>query len=39
MMFAPDGVGKVLSPGTPSDHHALDNLIGDLRKYGFKWRR
>lgn len=38
MFLAPDGVNKVTGSGTPSDHAALDNLIGDLRRYDFKWR-
>lgn len=36
--YAPDGVNIVHASGTPSDHRALDNLIGRLRKYGFVWK-
>jgi hypothetical protein len=37
-LLAPDGVNIVTVHGTPSDHHALDNMIGDMRPYGFKWK-
>lgn len=38
MFYAPDGVNKVLAGGTPSDHRALQNLLADLRRYGFEWK-
>lgn len=38
MFLAPDGINKVTAGGTPSDHRALANLLGDLRRYGFKWK-
>jgi predicted RNA binding protein YcfA (HicA-like mRNA interferase family) len=38
MFLAPDGINKVTAGGTPSDHRAVANLLGDLRRYGFKWK-
>lgn len=38
MLFAPDGINKVTASGTPSDHRALDNLLSNLRRYGFTWK-
>jgi hypothetical protein len=38
LFLAPDGINKVTAGGTPSDHRALDNLLSDLRRYGFKWK-
>lgn len=36
LAYAPDGVGLVTIPGTPSDSRSLRNTISDLRKHGFK---
>lgn len=36
--YAPDGENIVHAGGTPSDHRALDNLVAQLRRYGFKWK-
>lgn len=38
MLLAPDGVNKVRCAATPSENRGLDNLISELRKYGFKWK-
>lgn len=38
MLFAPDGVNKVTISGTPDDHRAVNNLLSDLRRYGFEWK-
>ena len=38
MYLAPDGDNKVTAPGTPSDSRGMDNLLGDLRRYGFEWK-
>lgn len=38
MFFAPDGINKVTSGGTPGDHRAQANLLAQLRRYGFKWK-
>jgi hypothetical protein len=37
MLFAPDRIGKVMVHKTASDHHALGNLLSEMRKLGFKW--
>jgi len=36
--FAPDGENIVHGAGTPSDRRALDNLLSQLRRYGFVWK-
>lgn len=38
MFFAPDGVNKTTTGGTPSDHRAVNNLLAELRRYGFEWK-
>jgi len=38
MFFAPDGVNKVTAGGTPSDHRGIDNVLAELRRYGFNWK-
>lgn len=38
MYMAPDGVNKVTVSGTPSAQGAIDNVLGDLRRYGFLWK-
>lgn len=34
--YAPDGVGIVHLPGTPSDHRSLKNTVAQLRHHGYK---
>lgn len=36
--YAPDGVNIVHASGTASDHRTLDNLLAQLKRYGFQWR-
>jgi hypothetical protein len=36
--YAPDGEHIVHASGTPSDHRSLDNLVAQMRRYGFKWK-
>ncbi len=38
MLLAPDGVNMVRCAATPSDYKGLNNLIAELRKYGFTWK-
>jgi predicted RNA binding protein YcfA (HicA-like mRNA interferase family) len=38
MFLAPDGVNKLTTGGTPSEHRAIDNLLASLRRYGFEWK-
>lgn len=33
--YAPDGVGRVTIPGTPSDHRSMKNTLADLRRHGY----
>lgn len=35
MILHRDGQGKVLLPGTPSDHRSKRNAIAELRRNGF----
>lgn len=35
-LFAPDGRGIVVAPGTPSDHRSIDNFVADLKRHGYK---
>lgn len=37
-LLAPDGVGIVTVHLTESDHRSINNTIGRMRKYGFKWK-
>lgn len=37
--YAPDGKNIVIAPSTPSDSRWKQNLIADLRRYGFRWNR
>lgn len=34
--YAPDGVGIVHIPGTPSDHRSIRNTLAQLRQHGYK---
>lgn len=36
--YAPDGTNIVHAAGTPSDRRSIDNLIAQLRRYGFRWK-
>lgn len=36
--FAPDGETILTAPGTPSEHRWLNNLLPQLRRYGFVWK-
>jgi predicted RNA binding protein YcfA (HicA-like mRNA interferase family) len=38
MYLAPDGVNKVTAPGTPGGGRGMDNLLSELRRYGFEWK-
>jgi hypothetical protein len=38
MFLAPDGVNKLTTGGTPSEHRAIPNLLAALRRYGFQWK-
>lgn len=38
MFYAPDGINKVLAPGTPGGGRGIQNLIAKLRSYGFVWK-
>ena len=37
-LYAPDGEHIVDASGTPSDRRGLDNMLAQMRRYGFKWR-
>ncbi len=36
LAYAPNGVGLVTIPGTPSDHRSLRNTVSELRKHGYQ---
>jgi predicted RNA binding protein YcfA (HicA-like mRNA interferase family) len=36
--YSPHGKGIVFAPSTPSDRRSINNVIADLRKYGFVWK-
>lgn len=38
MFLCPDGINSLTTGGTPGDHRAIDNLLAQLRSYGFKWK-
>ena len=38
IFYAPDGINRVTTGGTPSHHKAIDNLLSYLRRYGFEWK-
>jgi predicted RNA binding protein YcfA (HicA-like mRNA interferase family) len=38
MFYAPDGINKLTTGSTPSEHRAINNLLASLRRYGFKWK-
>lgn len=37
-LYAPDGKSIVHAASTPSDHRAVDNMIAQMRAYGFTWK-
>jgi hypothetical protein len=37
-MYAPDGIHIVIASTTPSTRNAVQNLVADLRRQGFRWR-
>jgi hypothetical protein len=37
-LYAPDGENIVRVSATPSAQNAVDNLLSDLRRYGFIWK-
>jgi hypothetical protein len=36
--YAPDKEHIVHAAATPSDRRAINNLVSDLRRYGFTWK-
>jgi hypothetical protein len=38
MYLAPDGVNKVTVPSTPGGGRGMDNMLAELRRYGFWWK-
>ena len=34
--YAPDGVGLVFMPSTPSDHRSIKNARSELRRHGLE---
>jgi hypothetical protein len=36
--YAPDGIHIVHVSGTPEGSKAIDYIVSDLRRYGFRWK-